>query len=92
MRDFPGSKFSHLLAGERSMFENDQDIVNVLLEDNEKFKELFKKHHELKNKVRDAELGVLPLDDLTLGTMKKEKLYAKDMMAALIEQYRRQHA
>ena len=36
--------------------------------------------------------GVLPLDGASLGTMKKEKLLAKDKMAVMIEQYRREHA
>ena len=74
------------------MFEYDQDIVEVLLNDNEQFQALYKEHHSLKAKVRDAEIGVLPLDALSLGTMKKEKLLAKDKMAAMIEQYRREHA
>ena len=74
------------------MFEFDQDIVNTLLEDSEQFQNLFKQHNELKEKVRDAELGVLPMDSLALGTLKKEKLLAKDKMAAMIEQYRREHA
>ena len=74
------------------MFEYDQDIVEVLLNDNEQFQALYREHNSLKKRVRDAELGVMPLDDLSLGTMKKEKLLAKDKMAAMIEQYRRQHA
>jgi len=74
------------------MFEYDQDIVEVLLNDNEQFQALYKEHNALKEKVRDAELGVLPLDALSIGTMKKEKLLAKDKMAAIIEQYRREHA
>jgi uncharacterized protein YdcH (DUF465 family) len=74
------------------MFEYDQQIVTSLLDANEDFQELYKHHNDLKEKVRSAELGVLPMDDLTLGTMKKEKLLAKDKMAAMIEQYRREHA
>ena len=74
------------------MFEYDQEIVEVLLSDNEQFQALYKEHNALKEKVRDAELGVLPLDALSLGTMKKEKLLAKDKMAAMIERYRREHA
>ena len=74
------------------MFEYDQEIVEVLLNDNEQFQALYKEHNALKEKVRDAEIGVLPLDALSLGTMKKEKLLAKDKMAAMIEQYRREHA
>ena len=73
------------------MFEYDQEIVDTLLNHDETFQQLYKQHSALKEKVRDAELGVLPLDDLTLGTMKKEKLLAKDKMAAIIEQYRREH-
>ena len=74
------------------MFEYDQEIVQILLKDNEQFQTLYKEHNELKTKVRDAETGVLPLDDFSLGTMKKEKLLAKDKMAAMIEQYRREQA
>ena len=73
------------------MFEYDQEIVEILLKDNAQFQTLHRKHNELKTKVRDAEAGVLPLDDFSLGTMKKEKLLAKDKMAAMIEQYRREH-
>ena len=73
------------------MFEYDQEIVETLLKDNEQFQALYREYDELKMKVRDAEAGVLPLDDFSLGTMKKEKLLAKDKMAALIEQHRREH-
>jgi uncharacterized protein YdcH (DUF465 family) len=74
------------------MFEYDQQIVTTLLNANEDFQELYKQHNDLKEKVRSAELGVLPMDDISLGTMKKEKLLAKDKMAAMIERYRREHA
>jgi len=74
------------------MFEYDQAIVDTLLHDNQRFQELYQQHHNLKAKVKDAEIGVLPLDGVTLGTMKREKLLAKDKMAAMIEEYRREHA
>lgn len=74
------------------MFEYDQPIVQALLTENEQFRNLYKEHHELKEKVRNAELGILPVDDFTLGTMKKQKLLAKDKMAHMIEQYRQDHA
>jgi len=74
------------------MFEYDQAIVDTLLHDNQRFQQLYNKHHELKAKVKDAELGVLAMDGTTLGTMKREKLLAKDKMAAMIEEYRREHA
>lgn len=74
------------------MFEFEQDIVNVLLEDDPHFQSLFKQHHDLKEKVRDAESGLVPMDNLSLAALKKEKLLAKDRMAAMIERYRREHA
>ena len=74
------------------MFEYDQDIVEVLLNDNERFQALYNEHNALKAKIREAEIGILPLDDASLGTMKKEKLLAKDRMAVMIERYRREHA
>ncbi|MCP5152342.1 MAG: YdcH family protein [Ectothiorhodospiraceae bacterium] len=74
------------------MFEYDQDIVNILLEGNDEFRELYREHDELKEKVRDAELGVHPVDDAVLNTMKRRKLITKDRMAVMIESYRREHA
>ena len=74
------------------MFEYDQEIVDSLLESDEQFKKLYEQHAALKTKVKDAEIGVHPLDDLALGTLKKQKLLAKDKMAHIIERYRTAHA
>ena len=74
------------------MFEYDEAIVDTLLHDNQHFQELYKQHHDLKERVKSAERGVLPTDDVALGTMKREKLHAKDKMAAIIEEYRRENA
>ncbi len=73
------------------MFEYDQEIVDTLLHTDEEFQALYRQHSDLKEKVRSAEIGVLPIDDLTLGAMKREKLLAKDKMAIKIERYRRAH-
>ncbi|MGI9303165.1 MAG: YdcH family protein [Gammaproteobacteria bacterium] len=74
------------------MFEYEKDIVDALLSENKRFEELYNQHRQLKEQVRDAEMGVTPLDDLALGRMKKEKLKAKDRMAAMITAYRREHS
>ena len=71
------------------MFEYDQKIVQSLLDESDNFRRLYKKHQELKEKVHEAEIGTLPIEDLTLVKWKKEKLLAKDRMAAMIEDYRR---
>lgn len=75
-----------------NMFEHDQGIVQQLLADNTDFKTLFDKHQELDEKVDKAGNGELPLDDMTLEKMKKEKLLVKDKMALMIEKHRRAHA
>ena len=74
------------------MFEYEQDIVEQLRSNNKQFEKLYNEHRKLKTKVRDAELGILPLDDYRLEVMKKEKLLIKDRMAAMIAQYKRQHS
>lgn len=73
-----------------NMFEHDQEIVQQLLTDNTDFKTLFDKHQELDEKVDKAGNGVLPLDDMTLEKMKKEKLLVRDKMAMMIARYRNQ--
>ena len=73
------------------MFENQQKEVEVLIKSDSEFRSLFQRHQELDSKVRDAELGVLPLDDTTLHNMKKEKLRAKDRLTHMWERYRSTH-
>jgi len=48
------------------MFEGHQNEVEVLMNSDAEFKSLYLKHRELKKQVLDAELGVLPLDDMSL--------------------------
>jgi uncharacterized protein YdcH (DUF465 family) len=67
------------------MFENQKKEIESLLSHNEEFRTLYQRHQELDKKVLDAELGVLPLDDLSLAKMKKEKLWAKDRLTHLYE-------
>ena len=71
------------------MFENQSgNEVEALLESDSEFRELFRRHQELDQQVLDAELGVLPLDDITLVKMKKEKLHAKDRLTRILESSR----
>ena len=71
------------------MFENQSgNEVEALLESDGEFRQLFRRHQELDKQVLDAELGVLPLDDITLVKMKKEKLHAKDRLTRILENSR----
>ena len=74
------------------MFEYDKQIVDKLLEENDEFRSLFEKHQELNKQVDDADVGVLPLDDLTLHRLKKEKLQLRDRLASIIEMHRQDPA
>lgn len=65
------------------MFEQNQKEIETLMQSNAEFRVLYHHHRELDSKVRDAELGVLPMDDLTLLNMKKEKLQAKDKLTQM---------
>ena len=67
------------------MFEGQpQDEVEALMLHPE-FKRLYHRHKQLDKQVLDAELGVLPVDDSTLGQMKREKLLAKDRLTRLFD-------
>ncbi len=60
------------------MFENQhRDDVEALMKADAEFRRLYQRHRHLDSKVHDADIGVLPIDDATLSSMKKEKLQAK---------------
>lgn len=67
------------------MFEQNEKEVEALMQNNAEFRSLYQRHKELDGKVRDAELGVLPMDDVSLLNMKKEKLHTKDKLTHLWE-------
>ena len=68
------------------MFEEQpQPEIDALIKANPEFKQLYQRHQVLDKKVMDAELGVLPIDDLTLGQMKREKLAAKDRLTRMYD-------
>lgn len=68
------------------MFENQNaDDIKSMIERNDEFKRLYQRHRDLDKQVDDAELGVRPMDDMTLHTLKKEKLIAKDRLTFLWE-------
>ena len=65
--------------------ERPQPEIDALMKANPEFKQLYQRHKDLDKKVMDAELGVLPIDDITLGQMKREKLAAKDRLVRLYD-------
>ena len=71
------------------MFEGQpQSEIDALIKSDPEFKQLYQRHRTLDKKGADAEIGVLPIDDATLGQMKREKLHAKEK---LLQIYARAH-
>lgn len=71
------------------MFESQSPAdVEALMKSDAEFRQLLHRHRELDKQVLDAELGVLPLDDATLSTMKREKLHAKEKLIRMFDQRR----
>lgn len=68
------------------MFEGQpQSEIDALIKADPEFKQLYQRHKFLDKKCMDAELGVLPIDDVTLGQMKREKLRAKEKLTRLYD-------
>lgn len=68
------------------MFEGQpQNEVEAMIKSDPEFRQLYHRHRELDKQVLDAELGVLPLDDVTLAQMKREKLHAKDRLTRMYD-------
>ena len=68
------------------MFEGQpQADIEARMKNDPEFRQLYYRHRELDKQVLDAELGVLPIDDNTLGMMKREKLAAKQRLLRMYE-------
>lgn len=68
------------------MFEgHSQAEVEAMMTGNTEFRQLYMRHRKLNRQCMDAELGVLAVNDATLGQMKREKLAAKERLLRMFE-------
>ena len=67
------------------MFEHRQDKLDELIRENEDFRRIYDRHQEMHKRVTAAEMGTAPMEDLALNQLKKEKLWAKDRLAMLMD-------
>jgi uncharacterized protein YdcH (DUF465 family) len=67
------------------MFEHRQQVMERLLKENVDFRRIFNQHQELDKRVTAAEVGTAPMEDLALNQLKKEKLWAKDRLARMMD-------
>ncbi len=70
------------------MFDQDQDLVTHLLNESNDFRRLYDKHDDLKKTVQEANEGNISVDEITLDNLKKQKLFLKDQMSKILEEYR----
>jgi hypothetical protein len=67
------------------MFEHRQEQMERLKKENQDFLRVFNRHQELDKRVTAAEVGTAPMEDLALNQLKKEKLWAKDQLARMMD-------
>ncbi len=67
------------------MFEHRQEQMEKMKQENEDFLRVFNRHQELDKRVTAAEVGTAPMEDLALNQLKKDKLWAKDQLARLMD-------
>ncbi len=67
------------------MFEHRQEQMEKMKQENEDFLRVFNRHQELHKKVTAAEVGTVTMEDLELNQLKKEKLWAKDQLARMMD-------
>lgn len=67
------------------MFEHRKDQLEKLKQENEEFLRVYNRHQELDKRVTAAEIGAAPMEDLALNQLKKEKLFAKDQLARMMD-------
>lgn len=67
------------------MFEHRQEQMERMMREDENFLRVFNRHQELDKQVIAAEVGTAPMEDLALNQLKKEKLWAKDQLARMMD-------
>ncbi len=76
------------------MLHEYRDIITKMKEDgaaNAHFLKIFERHNELDDLIEKAESGQIPMDDLELEKLKKEKLRLKDEAYTAIIKYKKEH-
>ncbi len=74
------------------MLHEYRDEIHDLKQENAHFAKIFEKHNDLDNKIEHAENGDIPMTDMDLEILKKEKLLLKDEAYKMIMDYRKSKA
>ena len=66
------------------MFPEYRDLITQLKTSDRHFLNLFEKHNELDQKIKNMESGVEPATSLAIEALKKEKLVLKDELYQIL--------
>ncbi len=72
------------------MMADTQDVKNLLLQNNEQYRHLAARHHELDDRLQElsSKHFLSEPEQIEEITLKKRKLQLKDQMEALLREYR----
>ncbi|MCK9374067.1 MAG: DUF465 domain-containing protein [Sulfuricurvum sp.] len=76
------------------MLHEYRDVITHMKENNAAnahFLKIFDRHNDLDNQINKAEKGEIPMTDLELEKLKKEKLLLKDEAYAMVIDYKKEH-
>lgn len=77
------------------MLHEYRDIITHMKQNeaaNAHFLKIFDKHNDLDDKITKAENGDIPMTDMEIEKLKKEKLKLKDEAYAIIINYKKTHS
>jgi len=74
------------------MLHEYRDEIHELKQENAHFANIFEKHNALDDKVTHAENGDIPMTDVELENLKKQKLLLKDEAYKMIMDYKKSKA
>ncbi|HZF70608.1 YdcH family protein [Sulfuricurvum sp.] len=76
------------------MLHEYRDVITHMKQNdaaNAHFLKIFDRHNDLDTQIAKGESGELPMTDLELEKLKKEKLLLKDEAYAMIIEYKKEH-
>ncbi len=74
------------------MLHEYRDEIHELKQQNAHFAKIFEQHNELDDKITKAENGDIPMTDVEIENLKKEKLLLKDEAYKIIIDYKKSKA
>jgi uncharacterized protein len=76
--------FDTNFLGENTVFPEYRDLITQLKTTDSHFHNLFEKHNELDQRIKNMESGIEPATHLAIEALKKEKLALKDELYQIL--------